>query len=78
MRVLTLYSKPGCHLCDDMQAVAARAAAASGATLEIVDITGDAALFAQYRHDIPVLLLDRREIARHRTTDAAIAEALAR
>lgn len=76
MSVLMLYSKAGCHLCDEMRVVAERAAAAAGVTLEVVDIVRDAALLARYRHEIPVLLLDGQEIARHRTTDAAITTAL--
>ena len=39
-RVL-LYSKPGCHLCEDARAVIEKVCASTGTTFEEVDITGD-------------------------------------
>ena len=63
---LTLFSKPGCHLCDDMKAIVAPLARAGGHRLEVVDITTDAALLAQYGEEIPVLFVDGRKVAKHR------------
>jgi hypothetical protein len=65
---LLLIGKPGCHLCEVMQAVAAPVAAELGLTLTERDIRSDPELDALYRHDIPVLLLDGREVARHRVS----------
>jgi hypothetical protein len=65
---LVLVGKPGCHLCDALRAVAAPIAAELGLALEEADIQADPELDALYRHDIPVLLLDGREVARHRAT----------
>jgi hypothetical protein len=57
---LTVYRKPGCHLCDDAElllrdelALRARAGL-SLANVERVDITADAALEARYGRRIPV------------------------
>jgi hypothetical protein len=55
---LTLYGKPGCHLCDDARASVERAAAGRDVTLEQVDITLDPALHARYGERIPVLTID--------------------
>ena len=48
MIALTLYSRPGCHLCDDMRAVIARVACTIPVTLQEVDISTDAELEARY------------------------------
>jgi glutaredoxin len=66
---LTLYSKPGCHLCDDLRTTLEELAAEYPFALDEIDITTDAALFARYRFDIPVLVRDGREVARGRVTD---------
>jgi len=65
---LILVGKPGCHLCAAMHGVAAPVAAELGLALTERDIRSDPDLDALYRHDIPVLLLDGREVARHRVS----------
>ena len=40
------------------------------------DISEDAADFQRYQHDIPVVLVDGIEIARHRMTARQLAQAL--
>ena len=55
---LTLYGKPGCHLCHDAREVVKRALLGRDVVLEEVDITLDPALFARYGERIPVLELD--------------------
>jgi hypothetical protein len=65
---LILVGKPGCHLCEVMHGVAAPVAAEMGLTLVERDLFSDPELEALYRHDIPVLLLDGREVARHRVS----------
>jgi glutaredoxin len=55
---LTLYGKPGCHLCHDAREVVKRALLGRDVALEEVDITLDPALFARYGERIPVLELD--------------------
>lgn len=63
-RVLTLYSKPGCHLCNELRAELDDLRAELAFDVEEVDITRDAALFEKYRYEIPVLLADGAEIGR--------------
>jgi glutaredoxin len=73
---LTLYSKPGCHLCDEMRATLDELRPEHTFSLEEVDITTDAELFARYRFEIPVLLMDGREVARGRITDRELMKIL--
>lgn len=61
---LTLYSKPGCHLCDDLRALVDELQPDFGFVVEEIDITRDVDLFARYRHEIPVLFADGVELAR--------------
>ncbi len=58
MPTLTLYGKPGCHLCDDARAVVTRVCARREVLLEEIDITLDPVLHRRYGERIPVLLLD--------------------
>ena len=62
MPTLTLYGKPGCHLCDDARVAVERAIAGRGVALEEVDITLDPALHARYGERIPVLDIDGEEV----------------
>jgi glutaredoxin len=58
---ITLYGKPGCHLCTDARAVVKRVLAGRDADLEEVDVTLDPALFAAYGERIPVVEIDGQE-----------------
>jgi glutaredoxin len=58
VRTLTLYGKPGCHLCHDAREAVRRALLERELVLEEVDITLDPVLFARYGERIPVLELD--------------------
>ena len=56
-----IYSKPGCHLCDDARAVVATVCAELGEDFDEVDITAgpDAAeLMLAYGEEIPVTFVD--------------------
>jgi len=55
---LTLYSKPGCHLCDDARRAVERATAGRDVVLERVDVSLDPTLNARYGQRIPVLDID--------------------
>ncbi len=58
---VTLYSKPGCHLCDDARTVVAAVCAELGVAWEEVDITSDPELNARYWEQIPVTRVDGRQ-----------------
>ena len=62
MKTLQLYSRPGCHLCDRMEADLAPIVAGA-ARLEIVDISEDPALLRRYGLRIPVLAAGGLELS---------------
>jgi glutaredoxin len=73
---LTLYTRPGCHLCDTMKGVVDELAREQPITLREVDITGDHGLERRFGTEIPVLTCGTRVIASVRATRAALIEAL--
>jgi glutaredoxin len=62
MTLLTLYGKPGCHLCEQAQAVVRSVRERQPFELVEVDITRDPALEALYRERIPVIAIDGQEV----------------
>ncbi len=58
---ITLYTRPGCHLCDDARAVVERVCDDTGTAYAEVDITTDPALVQAYAEQIPVTLVDGRQ-----------------
>jgi hypothetical protein len=52
---VVLYSRPGCHLCDDAAAILGRVGPELGITWSTVDIRSDPLLFEQFRYRIPVI-----------------------
>jgi glutaredoxin len=71
MTTLTIYSRPGCHLCDEMKAVVKRVVR-DRAAIEEVDISTDPGLEALYGLEIPVLLIDGKKAAKYRVTEDAL------
>jgi len=68
MHRLTLYSKPGCHLCDEMKHVIETVAARVPVSMDVIDITTDPELLARYGVEIPVLLIDGKKVAKYRVS----------
>ena len=62
MKVVTLYGRPGCHLCDEARAVLARIRATRPFRLEEIDIESDDALFKRYLERIPVIAVEGEEL----------------
>ena len=62
MRTITLYGRPGCHLCDDARAVLERVRRELDFELVERDIEADDALLRRYLERIPVVALDGREL----------------
>ena len=77
MIALTIYSRPGCHLCEEMKAVVETVARSIPLSLEEVDISTDAALEARYGLEIPVLVVDGRKAAKYRIGEGELRRLLA-
>jgi glutathione S-transferase len=59
---ITLYGKPGCHLCDDARASVEGVRAGHPFELVEVDVSLDPVLERRYGERIPVLALDGEEL----------------
>lgn len=65
-REVTLYTRPGCHLCEEAKAAIAPLLREFSAVLHEVDIEKDGILEERYGWDIPVLFIGARKAAKHR------------
>jgi glutaredoxin len=73
---VTLYGKPGCHLCDEARAVVAAVREGRSFDLEEVDVSLDPALHRDYGERIPVVAVDGEELFEYRVDPAALEERL--
>ena len=55
---VVLYSKPGCHLCDDARVVIEAVCAELGESYDEIDITGSEELMRRFGEEIPVTFVD--------------------
>jgi glutathione S-transferase len=78
MAVLTLYGKPGCHLCQEARATVLAAGAGRHVELIEVDVTLDPALHRRFGERIPVLELDGEELFELFVDERVLAERLDR
>ena len=65
-REVTLYTRPGCHLCEEAKTAVAPLLEEFGAVLREVNIEDDAVLEGRYGRDIPVIFIGARKAAKHR------------
>jgi Glutaredoxin-like domain (DUF836) len=61
-----LYSKVGCHLCEEAKSAIAPLLREFRATLREIDIAGDTTLMERFGCDIPVIYIGRKKAAKHR------------
>ncbi len=62
MTRVTLYGRPGCHLCEEAQAAVAVARSRREFALEEVDISLDPLLARRYGERIPVVAIDGEDV----------------
>jgi glutaredoxin len=74
--LLTVYSKPDCHLCEDAMVALRRLQAELGFALEELDITTDESLHRAYFERIPVVSVDGEELWEYFVEEAAVRERL--
>ena len=75
---LALYSRPGCHLCEEMKDVILPVARELGCTLEEIDISDRAELEARFGMEIPVLCVNGRKAFKYRVSEPELRKRLAR
>ena len=69
---MTLYGKPGCHLCDDAREVVARVRADHPFELREVDVSLDPGLHREYGERIPVVEVDGEELFEFHVDEAEL------
>jgi glutaredoxin len=69
-RDVTIYSRPGCHLCIEAKFRIAPLLVEFGARLTEINIDEDPELRARYDHDVPVIFLGAQKVAKHRVDPA--------
>ncbi|MEE9447815.1 MAG: glutaredoxin family protein [Arenicellales bacterium] len=65
MITLSVYSREGCHLCEEMLAALVQFKTELGFEFEVYDIDEDAALLQEYNALVPVVKLGERELMRY-------------
>jgi len=65
---VTLYTRPGCHLCEEAKHEMETAGCGDDYTLEEVNIDADPALKERYGWEIPVILINNVKAFKHRLT----------
>jgi glutaredoxin len=73
---ITLYAKPGCHLCEDARQVIERVCAEVDTSYDEVDITSSPELMDAYGDQIPVTFVDGRQHDFWRVDPARLRSAL--
>ena len=69
---VTLYGRPGCHLCDVAREALERVRADAPFELREIDIEGDDELFKRYLERIPVVCLDGEELFEYHVDEPAL------
>ena len=62
---LTLYTRAGCHLCEEMKAQLQPLVREFSLALREVDVDTDAELKTRFGEELPVLFLDDRKVAKY-------------
>jgi glutaredoxin len=75
---VVLYSKPGCHLCEDARAVIDTVCAELNEKYDEIDITTSADLLRRYADEIPVTSVDGKQLDFWRVDPVRLREALNR
>ena len=76
MSVLTVYSRPDCHLCEDAMAALRNLQQELGFDLLERDITADEALHRAYFERVPVVVVDGEELCDYVVEEALVRERL--
>src|SRR6267142_594177 len=64
-RDVTLYTRPGCHLCDEAKSAITPLLREFGASLREVNIDADIVLKERYGWDVPVIFIGPKKAAKH-------------
>jgi glutaredoxin len=74
--IVTLYTREGCHLCDEAKAAIVPIIARHHAELREIDIDDDAELRAMYNDSVPVIFVGADFFSRYRVDAQKFEKAL--
>jgi glutaredoxin len=74
---VVMFTRAGCHLCDDALDLVAAACAASGDEYQLVDVDTSPELREQYGERVPVVTVDGATVGFWRIDPQVLAQALA-
>jgi glutaredoxin len=75
---VTLYTRPGCHLCDDARAVVEQVCLELGESFAEVSVDADPDLARRFGHEVPVTFVDGRQHDYWRVDPTRLRAALSR
>ena len=75
---VTVYSKPGCHLCDDAETIVARVCLELSFGWQSVNIIDNPGLAAAYSEQVPVIFVDGHQLDYWRVDEGRLRSALSR
>lgn len=75
---LTLYSRLGCHLCDEMLGALRPLAHEFGLEIDIIDIDDDEVLGQRFNEQVPVLSYNNEILCFHFLDEVSVRDALNR
>jgi len=64
--IVIIYSRPGCHLCEEARATILSAGCSGEFELREVNIDQDAAALERYQNDIPVVFINGVKVFKHK------------
>ena len=76
MTSVIIYSKPGCHLCEEAKAAIQAAGCDEEYELEEINIEIDLDLLRRYRFEIPVITIDGVEAFKNRVSSEEFRKAI--
>ena len=68
-RQVVLYTRAGCHLCDQVKATLARLESRGGFTWREVDVDSDPELQQKFTDQVPVVFIDGKKAFKYRMSE---------
>jgi glutaredoxin len=63
---VTIYSRPGCHLCEEAKSAIEASGCGGLYSIEEINIDHDPELRERYGNDIPIILINGVKVFKHR------------
>lgn len=77
VREVVLYSRQGCHLCDEVKQILTKLECRGGFAWREIDIDTDSDLRGQFNHEVPVVFIDGKKAFKYRVDEKDLRRRLA-